>query len=120
MRPLVVRLATALLVLLAVGVRPPQWAPVLPGDRRLWLLPFDGAYRARRALYTFERFPALLRFDPYLGYPGGVAVPAPPLYDWALGAVARLLASDTAGFERVAAWASPLLAGLCVLPIVAA
>src|SRR5262245_54039899 len=120
MRPLRLRLAAALLVLLAVGVRALEWAPILPGDGSVWLLPFDGAYRARRALYTFERFPRLLRFDPYLAHPGGAVVPAPPLYDWLLGASARALGDDTATFERVAAWASPLLAGLTVLPISAA
>ena len=118
--PLLFRGAAALLVLLAVGVRSLEWAPILPGDGSVWLLPFDGAYHARRALYTFEHFPALLRFDPYLAYPGGAVVPAPPLYDWSLGAAARAFGDDTATFERVAAWASPALAGLAVLPIVAA
>ena len=119
MSPLLARVATALLVLLAVGVRALEWAPILPGDGSVWLLPFDGAYHARRALYTFLHFPQLLRFDPYLGYPAGAVVPAPPLFDWLLGATARALADGTAGFERVAAWTSPVLAGLTVLPIVA-
>jgi asparagine N-glycosylation enzyme membrane subunit Stt3 len=118
--PLRFRVAAALLVLLAVGVRSLEWAPVLPGDGSVWLVPFDGAYHARRALYTFEHFPALLRFDPYLGFPDGAVVPAPPLYDWWLGATARAIGHDTATFERVAAWASPSLAGLTVLPIAAA
>src|SRR5262249_49177479 len=120
MGPLRFRCAAALLVLVAVGVRSLEWAPVFPGDGSVWLLPFDGAYHARRALYTFERFPSLLRLDPYLAYLGGAVVPAPPLWDWALGATARALGKSVATFERVAAWASPALAGLCVLPIAAA
>ena len=52
-----------------------DWAAILPGDGSVWLVPFDGAYRARRALYTFLHFPGLLRFDPYLGYPAGAVVP---------------------------------------------
>src|SRR5215471_11709489 len=120
MGPLRFRCAAALLVLVAIGVRSLEWAPVFPGDGSVWLLPFDGAYHARRALYTFEHFPALLRLDPYLAYPGGAVVPAPPLWDWALGATARALGKSVATFERVAAWASPALAGLCVLPIAAA
>jgi dolichyl-diphosphooligosaccharide--protein glycosyltransferase len=120
MNPHLFRLAAGLLVLLAVGVRSLEWPLVFPGDGRVWLDPFDGAYRARRALYTFEHFPALLRFDPYLAYPTGAAVPAPPLYDWLLGATARAFGRDTATFERVAAWAAPTLSGVTVLPIAAA
>ncbi len=109
-----------MLVLLALAARSLDWPLVFPGDGQVWLDPFDGAYHARRALYTFERFPEILRFDPYLGFPSGAPVPAPPLYDWLLGASARLLGSDTSTFESVAAWAAPVLAALAVIPIAAA
>ena len=46
MKPPLFRLAAGLLVLLAVGVRSLEWPLVFPGDGRVWLDPFDGAYRA--------------------------------------------------------------------------
>jgi asparagine N-glycosylation enzyme membrane subunit Stt3 len=112
--------AVAGLVALAAAARSLDWPLVFPGDGRVWLDPFDGAYRVRRALYTFEHFPHLLRFDPWLGFPAGVPVPAPPLYDWLLGATARALGSDVGVLERVAAWTAPVLAALAVLPVAAA
>jgi asparagine N-glycosylation enzyme membrane subunit Stt3 len=120
MTPMRRQAAVGLLVLLAVAARCLDLSLVFPGDGRVWLDPFDGLYRVRRALFGFERFPALLRFDPYLGFPAGSPVPAPPLYDWLLGAVAHALGRDVATLEVVAAWTAPLLAGLCVLPIAAA
>ncbi len=112
--------ATFLLVALAVAVRSLDWALVFPGDGRVWLEPFDGAYRVRRALFTLTHFPDVLRFDPFLGFPAGAPVPAPPLYDWLLGASAHWLGGGSDTLLRLAAWVAPLLGGLAVLPIVAA
>ena len=120
MTPLRRHAAVGLLVLLAVAARCLDFSLVFPGDGRVWLDPFDGLYRVRRALFTLDRFPALLRFDPYLGFPAGSPVPAPPLYDWLLGAAAHALGNGVATLEVVAAWTAPLLAGLSVLPIAAA
>ena len=120
MSPLGARVAAGLLVAFAVAARSLDWALVFPGDGSVWLDPFDGAYRFRRALFTLAHFPALLRFDPYLGFPSGAPVPAPPLYDWLLGASAHLLGGGIGTLERVAAWVAPVLGGLCVLPIAAA
>ncbi len=120
MSPLAQRVALALLVALAVAARSLDWALVFPGDGRVWLDPFDGAYRVRRALYTLAHYPRLLRFDPYLGFPAGAPVPAPPLYDWLLGASAHWLGGGVGTLERLAAWAAPVLGGLVVLPIAAA
>ena len=120
MSPLGRRATTGLLFALAVAARSLNWALVFPGDGRVWLEPFDGAYHVRRALFTLEHFPGLLRFDPYLGFPSGSPVPVPPLYDWLLGASAHFLGGGIGTLERVAAWAAPVLGGLVVLPIVAA
>ena len=43
--------------------------------------PADSMYHMRRAYYSFVNFPNPLLWDPYLNYPGGVAVPWPPLFD---------------------------------------
>jgi dolichyl-diphosphooligosaccharide--protein glycosyltransferase len=80
----------------------------------------DASYHARRALYTFENFPRILWFDSYLAWPDGAPVPMPPLYDWALGAAARAFGSSERVFERVLAWAPPMLGTLALLPVFAA
>ncbi len=77
----------------------------------------DSFFHARRALYTFENFPAILELDHYLAYPRGAAQPSPPLHDWLIAGVARLLGDDLRTFERVAAWIGPLLGAL--LPLAA-
>ncbi len=84
------------------------------------LSPWDGAYHARRAFFSFVEFPALLTFDSYLRFPDGAPIPFPPLYDWLVAAVARLFAADATdatGFARVAAWVSPTLSALTLIPI---
>ena len=43
----------------------------------------------------------------------------PPLYDWTLAAVARVFGDSLSVFEHVAAWSSPVLAALTVLPVYA-
>ncbi|MDP6979907.1 MAG: glycosyltransferase family 39 protein [Myxococcota bacterium] len=79
--------------------------------------PADATYHMRRAFYTFANFPETLLHDPLLNFPGGVNVPWPPLFDWIVGGVAKLFASDQAGFERVGAWASSVFGALTVIPI---
>jgi dolichyl-diphosphooligosaccharide--protein glycosyltransferase len=86
-------------------------------DGEVLLAPWDGSYHARRALYSFEKFPSVLFFDSYLAYPDGAPVPMPPLYDWLLAAVARTFGEDVNTFEHVAAWSSPVLASLTILPV---
>jgi asparagine N-glycosylation enzyme membrane subunit Stt3 len=104
------------LTLVAFAARSLILDAVFAGDRVL-LEPFDAAYHARRAFYTFEDFPRLLLFDPYLAFPEGAAVPVPPLYDWALGAAARVAGRSPGTFDQVAAWSSPVL-GAASVPLV--
>jgi dolichyl-diphosphooligosaccharide--protein glycosyltransferase len=101
---------------LALGVRALGWEWVLVGDE-VYLAPADPQYHARRALYTFVGFPRVLLFDPYINYPGGAAVPWPPLYDFLVGGFAWLTTSSLQGFERVAAWAGPVFGALTVVPL---
>ena len=77
----------------------------------------DSAYHARRALWSFVRFPDVLLRDPYLGYPDGAVVPLPPLYDALLALGARLFASSQQGFEVAAAFAAPAF-GAATVPLV--
>ena len=103
----------------ALAVRATRFPLIFPGDGSVQFVPGDACYHARRALYTFVNFPSLLVFDPYIAYPDGARVPMPPLYDWALGGVALLFGHSTLVFERVAAWMSPVLAALAILPVYA-
>ena len=92
------------------AVFPPDGA--LASDGWIVLGKDDSYFHARRALYAFENFPAILEFDRYLAYPRGAAQPAPPLHDWLIAGTARLFGSDLRTFELVAAWISPVLGAL--------
>jgi asparagine N-glycosylation enzyme membrane subunit Stt3 len=94
-------------------------APWVFIDGDVMLDPWDGAYHARRAYYSFINFPSILYFDAYLRFPDGAPVPFPPLYDWGVAAVARLFGDSEAVFTKVAAWVSPIFAMLTVLPVYA-
>jgi asparagine N-glycosylation enzyme membrane subunit Stt3 len=112
------RLALLLLLGLALGVRSLAFPQVFV-DGETVLRMDDSQYHARRAEYSFVHFPHVLERDPYLNYPTGADVPWPPLYDLALGATARLLASDVAQVPRVIAWVSVVLGGLTALLVYA-
>ena len=109
-------LGLALCFLLALLVRSLGFEFVLL-DGVVIFAPGDAMYHARRALYTFVNFPALLTFDQYINFPGGAPPSWPPLFDFAIGSVARLLVSSEAGFERVAASVGPVLGALTTVPI---
>lgn len=109
----------ALLFLLALVLRGLLLYVVFPPDGSVVLWPADGSYHARKAFFSFVHFPAVLWFDSYLNYPDGSPVPWPPGYDWLLAAVARLFGTSQGVFERVVAWASPVLGALTVIPVYA-
>jgi len=112
--------ATLLIAGLALLVRAVNFPEVFLGDGKVQLDVFDGSIHARRALFSFENFPAILYWDSYIAYPQGAPVPMPPLYDWLLAAVARLFGRSLFAFEHVAAWFSPALSALTVPVVVAA
>ena len=104
-------------MLTAWGIRSLIAPNVFIGDGVVLLGIDDSAYHARRALYNFVNFPAILQFDPYMAYPDGSAIPFPPLYDWLLAGVARLFGRSELVFETVVAWASVFFATATLLPI---
>jgi asparagine N-glycosylation enzyme membrane subunit Stt3 len=117
-KPLVAAQVLAV-ALLALAVRCLEVGQVFGVGDEVFLGIGDSAYHARRALFSFVNFPAVLYRDPYLAYPDGAVVPMPPLYDWMVGALARLFGDSTAVFEHVAAWVGPILAALTVIPLYA-
>jgi dolichyl-diphosphooligosaccharide--protein glycosyltransferase len=106
-------------VVAAALVRLQGWHSVWAGDR---LVPpvGDSYYHVRRAFYSAEHWPALLRFDPLVSFPVGSWIPWPPLHDLLLAAASRALGGGIPGIERAAAWLPPVLAALTVLPVYAA
>lgn len=103
----------------ALGIRC-LWMPETLGDGgEIFLPPADAAYHARRALFSFVRFPEILSFDPYLAFPDGAVVPMPPLYDWLLAAVARASGGGERALGLVLAWVSPAAGALTVLAVYA-
>ena len=106
-----------LLVLLALCLRLAGFGDVFTGEGEVLLRYDDASYHARRAYYTFKRFPRVLLRDPLLAHPDGAPVPWPPLYDWALGAAARAAGRSDAAFERTLALTSPVLGALALVPV---
>ena len=107
----------AWVALLTLAVRCLDIGQVFGLGEEVYLDIADSSFHARRALFSFVNFPEILYRDPYMAYPDGAVVPAPPLYDWALGAVARAFGASTAVFQHVIAWVSPISSALTVIPI---
>jgi len=95
--------------LLALMVRSLGFEGVFLGEDGVVFAFGDPDYHLRLALYALRAFPEPLRFDPYLNFPDGAAVPWPPLYDLMVAGSTRLLGGDAATLERVAAWWPPAL-----------
>ncbi len=100
---------------LAFAVRSFGYEWVFTGNEVVFA-PADAQYHVRRAFYTFANFPAALFWDAYINFPEGAAVAWPPLFDWCVGAVGWLMAEDAASFDRVAAWAPPVIGALTLVP----
>ncbi len=110
----------AAVALLALAVRALAWESVLLPDGRVLFDLGDAWYHARRAFFTFVHFPFVLLWDPLLNHPQGAAVPWPPLYDFALAAVARFFGETQPSFERAVAWVPPACGVLSALATFAA
>jgi len=86
------------------------------------ILPPGGAdefYHLRRIEYSVERFPAVLERDPTVDYPETGEIVWPPLWDWAIAAIALPLGAsgDRGRLEAVVA-AVPPLVGIATLLMV--
>jgi len=77
--------------------------------------PGDAQYHLRRSLYTFVNWPSVLLWDSYINFPDGAAISWPPLFDFVLGTVGRMLAADARQLEYVAAFAPPVFGVLTVI-----
>lgn len=67
--------------------------------------PFDDLYHLKRIAWSAAHWPHVLAFDPDRGF-SGAWCPWPPLYDLALGGVARLLGMASVG------WVAPIAVSL--------
>ena len=115
--------ASCLVIIALVGacgmgllLRALNFPSIFPADGGVLLGLDDAQFHARRALYSFVNFPAVLDFDWFLAYPDGAAAPVPPFFDWATAGVARLFGDDTRTLETVAAWVSPVVGALLIWP----
>ncbi len=108
----------ALIGACAVGLllRALNFASIFPAEGEVLLGLDDAQFHARRALYSFVNFPAVLDFDWFLAFPDGAAAPVPPFFDWGTAGVARLFGDDIRTLETVAAWVSPVAGALFVWP----
>ena len=71
----------------------------------------DELYHIRRIVYEALRFPEVLDFDPYVGFPFGARPLWPPYLDWLLAGLARLFmgGESAASIERFVVWMPPLV-----------
>lgn len=81
----------------------------------------DAHYHMRRILYGLERFPALLRSDPYVNFPEGAKPIWTPAFDGLLTLLVRPFyrAGEPATAERLVVWAPPVLGAATVAALVA-
>ena len=102
----------------ALAVRALPWPTVLGSDR-LYFTGMDAYYHMRRILYSLERFPSVLDFDPYVNFPHGAKAIWPPLFDGALAWLVlpfyRMGGAETA--ERAVVWGPPLLGAATVVAL---
>ena len=77
----------------------------------------DEMYHMRRIWFSVVNFPASLDFDRYVDFPHGARCVWPPLFDWCIAAVARLLVgkANQGAVEVVAVWAPPVIGACAVL-----
>jgi len=102
---------------LAFAIRSRAFGFVFTGAGEVILRSDDSQYHARRALFSLVNFPAVLTRDAYLDFPDGAHVPWPPLWDFALAAVARLTGGGADGLDHVLAWAAAVVGSLAVFPV---
>jgi asparagine N-glycosylation enzyme membrane subunit Stt3 len=114
------RLPTAALLLLVVllgfGARAVFVRQVFRGDTVVFPLG-DAYYHMRRAQWTLEHWPHLLRFDPLVNYPDGAWIPWPPLHTYLIAGVARLAGGSHRALELAGAWVPPATGALLALPV---
>lgn len=116
----VVAIGLAGVALLAFGVRAIGLEWIFVANDQVVLPLGDAVYHARITLWDWANFPQVLRFDPYLSFPGGAAVPWPPAFDWVLAGVAHAVGGGRPTVERVLAWSGPVLGALTTLGVYAA
>ena len=106
-------------LLLALGLRALGFEWVFIDGETVVFAPGDAQYHVRRALYAWVNFPTILFSDPYINYPGGAAISWPPLFDFTVAALGRVLAADPHGFEVFAAWVPAFIGAATLLPVYA-
>lgn len=79
---------------------------------------YDEYYHMRRILYTVNHFPSTLWFDSYLGYPRGMNLTWPPLFDQLSAALALALGQHTQPGVEMAASFLPVILGATAVAIV--
>lgn len=106
-------------LLLAFGLRALGFEWVFVDGETVIFAPADAQYHVRRALYAWMNFPAVLFWDPYLNYPDGAAISWPPLFDFTIAGLGRVLATTPYDFQVFAAWVSPWVGAATLLPVYA-
>jgi len=111
----------AFVLLVGLGTRLVPWTMTFTDQGVRFRSDTDPYYHALRAQRTVTRWPRVPWTDPDMNFPYGASIPWPPLFDFAIAALARAAGATAAAPERVAR-AAALLAlaiGVALLPLVA-
>ncbi len=74
----------------------------------------DAYTHMRMADWTFEHFPAVMKYDAYLSYPDGAVIGARPLLSLIIATLAKVLYTST---DMIGAWLPPILGILLLVPV---
>ncbi|HWP47507.1 MAG TPA: STT3 domain-containing protein [Candidatus Limnocylindrales bacterium] len=115
------KLATRLVLvfILALFIRLLPYPAVFKGNTVFFDGP-DAYYHMKRVLLTVQYFPTVPAFDPYTNYPHGGYIIWPPLFDFFIALIAKVVGlgnPSTYLTEVVGALVPPIIGALTIFPI---
>lgn len=106
----------ALVLLVGLAARLVPWSMTFTPNGVLFRSDTDPYYHVLRAQRILERWPQVPWTDPNMNYPYGAEIPWPPLFDFVIAGLAKVVGPANLG--AVAAWLA-LVVGVALLPLVA-
>jgi dolichyl-diphosphooligosaccharide--protein glycosyltransferase len=108
-----------LIFILALFIRLLPYAEVFKGNTVFFDGP-DAYYHMKRVLLTVRYFPTVPAFDPYTNYPDGGYIIWPPLFDFFIALIAKVVGLGNPSpylTEVIGALVPPILGALTIFPV---